>query len=436
MSGLTTETSAHYRSRSELVRHAGTTSLGSGAVLAVNLAAGVLLSRALGAAGRGDYAAITAPVVLIGWLGELGCQQSVTYFAASGRRTVRELLGAWRVVCIPLALVSVLIGQAVILFTLADESSVVRSTATAYMACAALIVGLSPIFGVLLGKKRIGLYVLLRVAQAVVGLLGYLVLVAVDSMTLRSAVVVTAVGWVAMFAVGYRIVWKLWPPSGPPSMVVAREGLGYGLRAHGNTAANVLTLRLDLVLLPAFVGSAELGWYAVAASVAAVVSSLFGAVAVVIVPHVAADASTSGHLVGLAAVLAGSASIVCGGAVAIAAPELLAFVYGEAFTDATTALRWLLPGAVATGLTGVYVGGLLAHRRPGLASLAQVPGAVLTVLGLAILLPLGMGIVGTAILSSASYTLTLLIAYLAFRTVQAGVLEEQRPDAGASRGHG
>lgn len=404
------------RRRRQLQRHAGTATFGAGVVTIVNLFAGILLARAVGAEGRGDYAAITAPVVVVAWLSEMGCQQAVTYFVASGRRSVGELYGTWRLLCVPLALISILLGQFIVRYTLADRPGDVRSAAAAYATCAALIVGLSPVFGVLLGLRRIAGYVALRVAQAMFGLIGYVILVTLDSLTVGWAVLITGASWLAILSVGHLVVSRIEPPS-IPSADIAREGLRYGLRAHGSTVASVVSVRLDLILLPAFVESAELGWYAVAVSVATVVSSLFGAVAVVVLPSVASDAPHRGYLVGHAALLTGAAACVVGGVTALVAPDLLQLVFGAEFREAAPALRLLLPGAVAIGLVGVYSGGLLANNRPELASIVQFPAAVLTIVGLVVLLPQGVGIEGAAILSSVSYLLTLVLAYATFRII-------------------
>ncbi|MDQ6948690.1 MAG: hypothetical protein M3256_21145, partial [Actinomycetota bacterium] len=97
------------------------------------------------------------------------------------------------------------------------------------------------------------------------------------------------------------------------------------------------------------------------------------------------------------------------------APLLLRIAFGSLFSPATTALRLLLPGAVAFDALGVIITKLYSEGRPGEASLAALVGVILTVVGLVAVAP-RYGIEGAAAVTSVAW-----ISQVAF-LIQRGAL--------------
>ena len=68
------------KSRAHPLVRAGAIILSANAiVLILNLATGVIVARSLGAAGRGQIAAIQVVATFMGWTVGMGCYQAVTY---------------------------------------------------------------------------------------------------------------------------------------------------------------------------------------------------------------------------------------------------------------------------------------------------------------------------------------------------------------------
>jgi O-antigen/teichoic acid export membrane protein len=114
------------------------------------------------------------------------------------------------------------------------------------------------------------------------------------------------------------------------------------------------------------------------------------------------------------------ATLVIAGALALAlgvfARPLLGLVYGDDFRDAAEPLRLLLPGAVLFAGSSIVGAGVYAAGRPFTATIAQVAGMVVTIVGLVVFLSRG-GITAAAIVSSASYATVFLATLVAYRYV-------------------
>lgn len=100
-----------------------------------------------------------------------------------------------------------------------------------------------------------------------------------------------------------------------------------------------------MLVLPAFVASAQIGLYSVAVSAASILVALFGGLS----PIVFAVATRRGSETGMAVVertlriiLAGAAVVGLG--LALVAPILVELLYGAAFLGSVAPLRMLLPG--------------------------------------------------------------------------------------------
>jgi O-antigen/teichoic acid export membrane protein len=111
-------------------------------------------------------------------------------------------------------------------------------------------------------------------------------------------------------------------------------------------------------------------------------------------------------------VLAGALALVLG----LFARPLLGFVYGEDFRDAAEQLVLILPGAVLFAGSAILGAGVYAAGRPFTATVAQVLGMVVTIVGLIVFLP-GGGITAAALVSTASYSSVFVAMLIAYKAV-------------------
>jgi O-antigen/teichoic acid export membrane protein len=304
---------------------------------------------------------------------------------------------------IPLALLAIAAGELAITVTFSAQTAAAHTLASIFM-----ITSITTMLGdlscaVLIGERDFGFPYLTRVMLSLFTLIGYLGLYATGRLTVVTSLLTIAVtGTGATAALAIRVVMR--HGLGRPSLSLGRSTLWYGTRAHGTNVVSVMNTRLDSILLPAFVVASSLGLYSVAVSISEIVFVLCSALVVLILPTAARRSRQSQQSVVLGLMYA---TVVLAAGLALGL-ELFAtiavrIVYGDAFLGGVPALRVLLIGAVFYSASGALSQGLCAANRPFLASLAQFPGLVVTVVGLLVFLPRGGGIIAAAAISTVAY---------------------------------
>jgi O-antigen/teichoic acid export membrane protein len=372
---------------------------------------GPILARSLGPAGRGALAAVLTPIALSTYVLNFGVPEALTYVVAKGRART----------------------------TTATVLALTLGTIIGAL-CAAGLIALTP---VLLRKypHQHDLFILLALLLPLemgVGMLRYVAqargryelmtrerwfsvisrLVLIAGVALAGTLTVAAAAW---FTHGTAVLATLLLIpilfAGESSKADQRETpaqltrfvMRYGLVTWVGTVGGVLVMRLDQVLLTPLAGPKELGYYAVAVSVAEVPLLALLAVRDVIFsastdrndPTIVARATRATIMLAVPLCLAGIAL----------APLVLPPVFGAGFGPSVRMAQVLFIGTVPNGVAMVLSAGLLASGRPGLASRAQLAAAAVTVVALFALVP-PLGAIGAAYASLIAYLVSVLLVSL------------------------
>jgi O-antigen/teichoic acid export membrane protein len=397
-----------------LVRAGLVTYAFSALTLLANLITGIASARALGPSGRGVFVALTTVGQLAGFLFAAGVAQSLSYYIAQRPQDGASLLTTWIAMLVPLAAVAIAISQLLLpaIFT-SDQQAI--DIGRWFMFTIVLVVGLELNYGVLLGTQDFFVYNLLRFAQPALIAVAFVVMWRLDELTVERALIAATIGSAAVMLVGL-------------ARSIARVGLGsidrrlglrslwYGVRGQGSTVANNVTARLDVAMLPAFVSSSQVGLYSVAGNISLIVFQLSNTFAGLVLPAAAADPARErvkvvGSLWASLAV-AGVLAVI----LAVFARPLLGLVYGDSFRDAAEPLLLLLPGAVLFAGSSIVAAGVFAAGRPLTATMAQLLGMLVTVVGLFAFLRVG-GITAAALVSTASYAAVFAAMLIAYKRV-------------------
>jgi O-antigen/teichoic acid export membrane protein len=277
------------------------------------------------------------------------------------------------------------------------------------------VIGLELNYGLLLGAQDFFVYNVLRLAQPTLMAVSFLVLWPLDALTVESALIAPTAATGLVLAIGMaRSVQRI--GVGPPDLRLGLSTLWFGVRGQGATVANHVTARLDVAMLPAFVVPASVGLYSVATNVSLIVYQLSSTFAALVLPAAARDARRGAiKVVGSFWAALAVASVVALGLALFARP-LLGFVYGDEFRGAVTSLRLLLPGAVAFAGASILSAGIYAAGRPFTATLTQLLGMVVTIVGLSVFLRSG-GVTAAALVSTVSYTSVFIATLVAYKAV-------------------
>ncbi len=383
--------------------------------LVVNLVSGVVSARALGPQGRGITVGLSAFVQLIGFFFAMGAAQSVSYFVARRAQDAPRLFTTWILILLPLSVLAIVAGELVLGSVFHDQQAL--AVGRWFVLTVVLVIALELNSGLLLGAHDFTYFNALRFAQPAAMAASFVVLWRLGALTVSSALIAPTVGTGIVLVIGMaRSVSRL--GLGKPDLRLGLTTLWYGVRGHGLLIASNVNARLDVAILPAFVGVSSVGLYSVATNVSLIVYQLSNTFSALVLASAARepDRARERVLASLYATLAVAALLAV--AIALPAPLLLGIVYGAPFRGAASTLRLLLPGSVLFAASTILSAGVYAAGRPLTTSIAQLTGMVVTVVGLAVFVPSG-GITAAAIVSSAAYTTVFATSLAAYKSVNA-----------------
>lgn len=379
-------------------------------LLFVNL---FLLARALGDDGRGAVAAAYGNTVVIGWAFQIGVPTAAGYFAKDIDNR-RISMSAWAMTlmgAIPIAILMI----PFYLWLLRGKAFVEGGESLQNWFIAFVILQLfnGPFLSAIFWLRGVGnlfkFNALLALPQILITS-GYFVLFVLGKLTVNSALTSTF----AMLTIGWIVgltATNSWPGPGF-SREIFNQVRSYSLKAWVGNLSFFVSLRIDQLLLVAFVDLGELGVYAVAAAISTLSGPIARGVAQTILPFVRKARSDDERLWRITSAMrqVGALSFVILGLMAATAWFIIPFVLGEKFEPSVRLLLILIPGAWATDVNQVLTTALISFNRPEEASKAQIAAAITTVVGLVLLLS-PYGVTGAAITTTISYWVGLIVTY-------------------------
>lgn len=381
--------------------------------IALGLVTGVIIARSLGPNGRGSLAAVlTAPQVL-GWIFALGSGTAASFYLSRDPTAGAKLLATWLVLLIPVGALAIIAGEAILPLLLSAQPDATLRLARLYMPSITLVLLSDVAFGLLLGDQDFLYLNLLKFTHPAGITAIYAMLWMSGRFSVASALVAQAIMSALVLAAAILRAVRRHGLAGP-DYELGRRTFWYALKSHGAVLGAVVTQRLDMLIIPAFLTAASVGHYAVATNVASIVISISGALAMIVMPAATRRGGAGRELV----VRTLQATFVIGlllcGGLFLFADLAIKIIYGMEFEPAVLPLRMLLPGAVLYAGTLVLLNGLYAEGRPFTATVAQTLGMMVTAAGLFTFLRAG-GILAAAVVSTVSCTLTFAIAALLYR---------------------
>ncbi len=391
------------------------------AVLAISLAGGIVLSRMLGADGRGRYvyATFVLSSLLLG-LANMGAALAAQVFCARDRSRLAEVHTIGVIVAVAAGWglgIACHLARPLLAHTAFAEVDPLHLA----LVCAALPfqIYLAVAYGILVGLGDVRLRSTFEVCYQLVQSLAVIGLIVVARRAgSGEPITPLVVAYFAIMGCGAPVLARLIGRSGPiwarPSAGLAREFLRYGRDIWIGGIANELAWRLDQVIVHSSLGPAALGIYNLATSnaarsaiaAAALTRSLYARVCSL----PAAEASVLCARAFRQLVLVGGAMFVCG----IAAVPLIPLVYGREFAQSGPLFLVVLCGWLphnASRVLAMYFTGHLA--RPDIPM--KLNWSLLPVqLGLTWWLVGAHGVWGAAIATAASYLLIALSFVILF----------------------
>jgi O-antigen/teichoic acid export membrane protein len=399
---------------------------GKGATLVLGLATAVVVARRLGPSGQGTFAVAYSLTLLLVQLGGLGLTTANPYFAARSPSQIPKIVAN---ACWLAAALGIALGGAGILLKLAAPGVVEGLGWTPLLVTLAGVPGgLAALFlqSVLLGEGRMVAYNAVEVAQAALALAALAAGYVLADLRLTGTLAILGLSRYAAAAAYLLLLSRRSRISGRPAGALVRSMLSYGFRVYVAILVSFLVIRLDLLLVNAYLGRTEAGLYSIAATLADGMFVLPMVIGLNLFPRVARGDPTeaSAEVFRSVAVLYG---LFCLATVPIAGIAIRAFFGGE-FAGATSLYYWLLPGIYSLGLLTILSQHFAGRGFPPRAVAIWFVGLALNVALNLALLP-GRGAWVAALTSSVTYTV-LLVLHMWLFAREAGGYDALRPRLG------
>jgi O-antigen/teichoic acid export membrane protein len=321
---------------------------GKGATLVLGVVTAAVIARRLGPSGQGIFAVAYILTLMLVQMGGLGLSTANSYFAARSPAQLPKIIANafWLAAFLGLAL-----GGVGVLIKLAAPDVIEGLGWTPLLVTLAGVPGgLAALFlqSVLLGEGRMVAYNAVEVGQAALTLTALVAGFAFFDLRLTGTLAILGAGRYAAVAAYAVLLARRSRIFGRPDTALVRTMLSYGFRVYVAILASFLVIRLDLLLVNAFLGRAEAGLYSVAATLADGMFVLPMVIGLNLFPRVARGdpAQASAEVFRSVAVLYG---LFCVATVPVAGLGIRAF-FGSNFEGATSLYYWLLPGIFSLGL--------------------------------------------------------------------------------------
>ena len=395
---------------------------GKATVLALGFAIVAVVARELGTAETGSFLVAYSLTLLLSQVGGLGLTTANPYFVAREPSRIAQIVSnsIWLAAALGTALA--LAGASIkVLFPGALEG---LGWAPLIVTLVGLPGGLATYFlqSVLLGEGRMVAYNGIEAAQTAVTLVAIAVgFVAFDfrlTGTLAVIVVIRYVAAAAYLTLLPRHVSLF-------DRALARRMFAYGFRAYVAIVLSYLIVRVDLLLVNAFLGRKEAGLYGVAATIADGMFVIPMVISINLFPRVARGdpAQATAEVFRSVAVLYG---LLCLVTIPIAGPAITTF-FGDSYADATNLYYLLLPGVYAYGMVTILSSHFAGRGFPRAVIVVWIFGIALNLVLNVLLLP-GRSAWVASVTSSVSYGI-LLVLHMWLFAREAGGYGVMRPRA-------
>lgn len=385
------------------------TLLFTGGMALAGFVSGLILARALGPEGRGQYAIVVLWPTMLSIFGELGLSLTLAYFAGKSQESIN---GLWTLAWVVSILVGGLVGLAGLIIL--PSHLALTGSALAALQWNMITVPIMLLSGflayLLLGSGYLFEFNLVRFCTSVCYTLGIVcvAVVGLSGINTFTTVFILAQSASCLLAIAF-VFFRLHPAwRWQPQLV--RPVFKYASKAYISSIMAQATLRLDQIIMAIIVSPIQLGLYVVAVAISAVVSPLYNAVTIVVLPRVTRSANRS--IGGYEAIRHMKIMFFSGvpitAVLCLLMPWILPVLFGNQYQLSILPAQVLLASAFFQGGVNVLGHSLRGLECPGRSAVSESVGLLLIIILLFTLLPI-LGIVGAAIASLVAY---MMVAFM------------------------
>jgi O-antigen/teichoic acid export membrane protein len=377
------------------------------AIVVLNVAATVIVARALGPAGRGAVAVAFSLTLLLIQFGSLGLQSANAYFAAREPAQISRILTntLWAVVGVGLLLAIIALGIEAIFPAAVRGLDSLEIAVVAVGLPAALATQLFQ--SILLAEGRMVAYNGVELGMNVAMVVGLGVALLAFSGGVLAAIAVLVGTNVAGALVFLLMLRHHRPGFRKLDWALLRAMLHYGVRLYIAALLAYVVVRANLIFVNSYLGGVAAGEFSIAVAVGEGIRLLPAVVALNLFPRVARG-DPSGDTAAVFRSLALVYGVLCAVTIPFAGP-VIRLLYGRDFSEAATIYYWMLPGIFCFGMVSVLSYHFAGRGFPLEALMVWVVGVVINFAMVVPLLSGGASVNTAALAISIAYAVILLL---------------------------
>jgi O-antigen/teichoic acid export membrane protein len=376
-------------------------------VLILNIVTSVIVARALGPTGRGAVAVAMSLTMLLVQFGSAGLSTANPYFAAMRPDTRSRIITNSVYLSVVIGLL--MIGVALVMKVQFESTVRGLDWINLGLVMATIPASLATVYlhSIMLGEGRTLAYNLIELVLAVAATVVMAVGFEVFDIGVRGALIVMfgvqLSGMLSYLAALVRHGEFHWAG---PDVELARTMFGYAAKIYLATLLAFLVIRVDILMINAYIGTAEVGVYSVAVALCDGLYVLPTVIGANLFPRVArgmGQAST--------ALLFRSMFLIFGLICLVTVPFAgiaIRVLYGSQYTAATELYYWLLPGIFCMGMLNILAQDFAGRGFPLEAALVWFAGLAINI-GINILFLRQGHLYVAAISSTVAYGILLLL---------------------------
>jgi O-antigen/teichoic acid export membrane protein len=194
------------------------------------------------------------------------------------------------------------------------------------------------------------------------------------------------------------------------------DSFSFGYKAHFSNVLSFINYRADMFLISMFLTPAAVGLYGVAVTIAEKLWIVSQAISSVLYPVISSskDNESKNKLTGAISRNVLFFSVVGGIAFYIASDLIFGMLFGEAYDKSSDILKMLLPGIILFSVDRILSNDLAGRGKPELNMYTSIFTVVSNIVLNFLLIP-KIGIAGSAISTSVTYSLSTLIKMVLFK---------------------
>lgn len=363
----------------------------------ISFGTGIIIARQLGAAGRGEVAALILWPMIFSGLFAFGIPAALVHYGRRYPADQASLFCAAMTISAVASALMIVAGSIIIPKSLHEYSPRTIHWAVMLMLLAPqLLLGYS-VTGFFQVRGKFAFFNQTRYVPAATTLAALSILWSLHKLTPESAALAYLLPPVPMFALALYRVSRMIDVRFADLGTSIKRLLNYGSRAAGIDLLGTLSSQVDQFLIVGFLSPATMGTYVVALSVSRILNVVFSATTMVLSPQLVGRSPEDmteflGRSIRLSLFVAVVAALCLAAAVPLALPRL----YGRDFSASVPIVFVFLGDVLLGGITSAIAEAFKAKGRPGLVTIIEAGTLASTVILMVAMIP-RFGAIGAAL---------------------------------------